>query len=83
MVMLFEEMAELQKEICKNFRGQQNKEHIIEEYADVLIMLKTIQIFLYIDDDEIQKMIDFKLDRLEETIKNHRTNKFHWIPSEV
>lgn len=70
MVMLFEEMSELQKEICKNFRGNQNKDHITEEYADVLIMMKTLQIFLNISNDEIQKMIDFKIDRLNKRIES-------------
>ena len=30
-LMLFEEMAELQKEVCKNFRGADNTEQIAEE----------------------------------------------------
>jgi len=38
-IMLFEEMAELQKELCKNFRGRNNRQAIAEEIADVQIML--------------------------------------------
>lgn len=38
-LMCFEEMAELQKELCKNARGANNTEHIAEEIADVRIML--------------------------------------------
>ena len=35
-IMVFEEMAELQKELCKHARGANNKEYIAEEIADVL-----------------------------------------------
>ncbi len=37
--MVFEETAELQKELCKDMRGANNREHIAEEIADVLIVL--------------------------------------------
>ena len=39
MLMAFEEMSELQKELCKAARGKQNKAEIAEEIADVQIML--------------------------------------------
>lgn len=38
--MVFEEMAELQKELCKNLRGASNRTHIAEEIADVEIVLE-------------------------------------------
>lgn len=37
--MLLEEMSELQKEICKHWRGRDNTRAIAEEIADVEIML--------------------------------------------
>ena len=37
--MVFEEMSELQKELCKYLRGRGSFEHIAEEIADVEIML--------------------------------------------
>ena len=37
--MLLEEMSELQKEICKHWRGQDNVQKIAEEIADVLIVI--------------------------------------------
>lgn len=37
--MVFEELAELQKELCKNARGADNRTYIAEEIADVQIML--------------------------------------------
>lgn len=39
-LMAFEEMAELQKELCKNARGKDNRGSIAEEIADVQIMLE-------------------------------------------
>ena len=39
-LMVFEEMAELQKELCKHSRGAGNVDHIAEEIADVQIMLE-------------------------------------------
>lgn len=43
-VMVFEEMAELQKELCKHARGKDNQEAIAEEIADVQIMLEQMMI---------------------------------------
>lgn len=37
--MVFEEMSELQKELCKHLRGKDNLPEIAEEIADVEIML--------------------------------------------
>ncbi len=37
--MVFEEMSELQKELCKYMRGKKNIQEIAEEVADVEIML--------------------------------------------
>lgn len=41
--MLFEEMSELQKELCKHLRGQTDVKYIAEEIADVEIMLAQIK----------------------------------------
>ena len=35
--MVFEEMAEMQKELCKNLRGRENRAEIAEEIAGVLM----------------------------------------------
>lgn len=43
-MMVFEEMAELQKELCKHARGADNRVHIAEEIADVQIMLEQMMI---------------------------------------
>lgn len=63
-----EEMAELTKEICKDFRGKGNREHIIEEIADVCIMLDQLMIIYGIETNEMLGEIDIKTARLEERI---------------
>lgn len=42
--MVFEEMSELQKELCKRLRGKDNMNAIAEEIADVEIMLDQMKI---------------------------------------
>lgn len=43
-MMVFEEMSELQKELCKYLRGRGSFEHIAEEIADVEIMLEQMKL---------------------------------------
>lgn len=42
-LMMFEEMSELQKELCKHARGADNVDAIAEEIADVEIMLEQMK----------------------------------------
>lgn len=65
--MTFEEMAELQKELCKNSRGDENIPHIAEEIADCLIMLEQMQILFDIRDD-VSRIAVAKLARLKERL---------------
>lgn len=69
-VVAIEEMSELQKELTKYIRGQGSREHLKEEVADVLIMITQIQIMYVLPDEEINEIIDFKLNRLKERIGN-------------
>lgn len=62
-MMLLEEMAELQKEICKEFRGELNKDAITEEVADVLIMLEQVQMMYDISDIKLLEITSEKLVR--------------------
>ncbi len=43
-LMCFEEMSELQKELCKHARGADNVHQIAEEIADVRIMLDQMEL---------------------------------------
>ncbi|MDR3289914.1 MAG: hypothetical protein LBT02_01370 [Rickettsiales bacterium] len=64
--MLFEEMAEFQKEICKNInRKAENVKEITEEMGDVIIVLEQMRVLFGINDDDLQKTIDYKVNRLK------------------
>ena len=67
--MIIEEMSELMKEICKHQRGKNNREHIVEEMADVYIMLAQARIMYNVSDDEINYMTDTKLARLRNRMR--------------
>lgn len=67
-VMVFEEMSELQKELCKHARGADNQEHIAEEIADVLIMLEQMMI-LHNCKDLVFRYKQEKKSRLEKRLR--------------
>lgn len=62
--MVFEEMSELQKELCKYARGADNVEHIAEEIADVQIMLEQM-IVLHGCGEAVQEYKRSKIERLK------------------
>jgi hypothetical protein len=64
-LMAIEEMSELTKEICKDFRGKLDREHLVEEVADVLITIDQLMIMYEISDREIQQMYERKIERLK------------------
>ena len=61
--MVFEEMSELQKELCKYLRGDANEDHICEELADVEIMLRQMKLF-FDRGDKVQRYKQAKINRL-------------------
>lgn len=67
--MAIEEMSELTKELCKNFRGRPNTDAIAEEIADVKIMLMQLELIFDCTDKVIEYQ-DYKLRRLEERLDN-------------
>ncbi len=64
-----EEMSELTKEICKYKRGFDNRENIIEEMADVFIMLRQLKLIFNITDKELHNAELAKIKRLREHMK--------------
>ena len=54
-IVAIEELSELQKELCKTLRGEENKPSICEEIADVEIMLEQIKM-LY----DINEVVEFE-----------------------
>lgn len=63
-----EEFSELIKEICKNKRGRDNRENIIEEMADCYIMLEQMAIIYGIKLNEIVAMMYSKTQRLKNAL---------------
>lgn len=71
-LMAIEEMSELTKEICKDFRGQLDREHLIEEMADVTITIYQLLMMYEISDKEIQQMCERKMERLKERLEDSK-----------
>lgn len=61
--MVFEEMSELQKELCKNYRGEANEDRIADEIADVEIMLDQLKI-IFKNEGAVLRHRKAKIDRL-------------------
>lgn len=70
-LMCMEEMAELQKELCKNTRGADNVEHIAEEIADVRIMLEQMAL-LYGCQALADNYRQAKLERLKSRLEEYK-----------
>ena len=58
-----EEMSELIKKLSKNIRGENNRNEIAEEAADVFMCLKEIFCFFDIDELEIQQILHQKIEK--------------------
>ena len=52
--------------------GIDDLEHIIEEIADVMVMLRQFQLYYEIKDEDIKKIMQEKIDRQIERIKNEK-----------
>lgn len=68
-IIAIEEMSELQKEICKFQRGDLNRANLVEEMADVTIMLEQLKIMFEVSDEELLKEMERKLLRLEKRLE--------------
>lgn len=72
--MVFEEMSELQKELCKYLRGRGSFEHIAEEIADVEIMLEQMKM-LFCCTEDVRSVRKRKVERLKERLDNGACNQ--------
>ena len=72
LVVAIEELSELQKELCKHLRGKGDRKHIIEETADVIIMIGNIREYFAIKDDEISSVIQSKQQRTMNRMKENK-----------
>jgi hypothetical protein len=68
-MMVFEEMSELQKELCKYLRGKYSPANIAEEIADVEIMLEQMKM-LFCCANDVRNERRRKVERLKERLDN-------------
>jgi NTP pyrophosphatase (non-canonical NTP hydrolase) len=64
-----EEMAELTKELIKNYRGRPNGAELREEIADVKIMISQLELMFDADEDLIEDYKIYKLGRLQKMLE--------------
>ena len=69
LVIAIEEMSELTKELTKTIRGYDRQENIIEEIADVRIMIEQLEL-IFDCYDEVDKQMNFKLTNPKTQNKN-------------
>lgn len=69
LMLAIEEMAELSKELSKNYRGEDNVSAISEEMADVEIMLEQLKL-IFSNRAEVDCVKADKLFRLSENLLN-------------
>ena len=67
-IVAIEELSELQKELCKHLRGKIDGCNLVEEIADVQIMLEQMIILFGIERSTIDFVINQKLKRTEERL---------------
>ena len=63
-IVAMEKLSELQKEISKELRGQGDRDGILEELADVMIVCGNIMNLQNITDAEIRAATSIKLERI-------------------
>lgn len=63
-IVAVEELSELQKEICKALRGNDNIDSLTEEIADVEIMIDQIKLMYHITEMDVERWKRYKLSRL-------------------
>ena len=66
-----EECSELNKECIKALRGKLRREKMVEEMADVLIMIKHLAIMFNVTDEELITWIRYKTQRTSEEIEKY------------
>lgn len=63
-------------ELYKNSPAEKaGKEHIAEEIADVVVMLKQFQYYYGIEDEQIEEVMRYKINRQLERLNNEKDNK--------
>lgn len=69
LIITIEELSELQKEVSKELRSKGDRIAILEEMADVNVCMMYLKELLNISDDDIERAVQVKIERLEEVLK--------------
>lgn len=72
LVVATEELSELIKEITKLIRGKGNPVNLVEEIADVRIMIRQLMMICDITDKEVNDEINFKILRLNDILDHEK-----------
>ena len=71
-----EELMELQKAVFENaHRGTDNRQNIVEEVADVEIMIAQLKMIYDIKSNDIEEIQDYKIGRLNKTVDKYIAKK--------
>lgn len=68
-IIAIEEMSELQKELTKDLRGIGNRDNLVEELTDVVIMTDQIKHIFCISDSELRRLREYKAKRLAKKMR--------------
>lgn len=69
LIIVTEELAELAQEVSKKLRGRNNYYNLLEEMADVQLGLYYLQNICGISDEELQKAIGIKAERVDKIVQ--------------
>lgn len=63
-IVCMEECCELAQAVSKELRGKHNKDHLVEEIADVTICIEMLKQMYAISENEIDRWIEAKQNRM-------------------
>lgn len=69
--MLEEELLELALCLVRLYRGRSSREDIIEEIADVELMIEQVKFIFGIKKEDIDHIKNYKLNRLKQRLEDH------------
>lgn len=72
LIIVMEELAELSQAISKELRGKGDSVNLLEELADVQLGILYVQEICNISDEDINKAINVKIERLEKVLKDKK-----------
>ena len=68
LIVALEELSELQKEITKNLRKKSNIDNLIEEIADVQIIIEQLKYYFNIPEESVNEVMEYKLERTKKIL---------------